>query len=192
MDMKTSVNAYAAPERLKTEAVLASVYQYYGLPTWGFGGCTDSTVLDEQAGMEFGMLTLWASLTGINLAHDTGYLASGMAGDLRAVVWNDEIIDNVRCLLLQGIPVDRDRAAVECIHRVGPGGEFLSDDHTMRYFRTDMWEPTFLNRKSITAWNNSGRETLSAKLTRRVRKILEHHNPEPLDPEAAQYMRKYL
>ena len=37
MDMRTAVNVYAAPERLKTQAALAAIYQQFRLPTWGFG-----------------------------------------------------------------------------------------------------------------------------------------------------------
>lgn len=190
MDMRTSINAYAAPERLKTEAVLASVYQHFGIPTWGFGGCTDSITLDEQAGMEFGLLTLWASLTGVNLAHDTGYLASGMAGDLRAVLWNDEIIDYTRNILLAGVKADRPRSAVETIRRVGPGGQFLGDDHTLKYFRSDMWEPRFLNRRNIAGWKAEGKQGLTPRLSQEIEKILGNEElrektalPRDLDDE---------
>ena len=34
---------------IKTEAALASVYQHFGLPTWGFGGCTDALTLSLRA-----------------------------------------------------------------------------------------------------------------------------------------------
>jgi len=102
---------YVAPERLMTQAALAKVYQYFGIPTWGFGGCTDALNLDEQAAMEFGMMSMWAPLCGINLAHDVGYLGSGMIGDLRAIVLNDEINAYVRHLLCRGVSVDRDHVA---------------------------------------------------------------------------------
>ena len=188
-DMKTSVNIYAAPERLMTEAALAAIYQHYGLPTWGFGGCTDAQVMDEQAGAEFGLLTLWAILTGINLAHDTGYLGSGMIGDLRALVHNDEIISYARHLLVRGVPVNEDTRALSAIAAVGPGGHFLDKDHTFNHFRKELWFPGQSNRRNLTAWQSAGSSTMGLRLGEKVQEILRAHQPKPLDGKVTDRLR---
>ena len=188
-DMRTSINVYAAPERLMTQAALAAVYQHYGLPTWGFGGCTDAQVMDEQAGAEFGLLTLWAVLTGINLAHDTGYLGSGMIGDLRAIVHNNEINSYVRRLLVRGVPVNDDTRALSTIFAVGPGGQFLDKDHTFHHFRNELWYPGVSNRLNLTAWQSAGRPTMGLRLREKVREILHTHQPSPLDGKVTERLR---
>jgi len=192
MDMKTGVNVYAAPERLMTQAVLSSIYQHFGIPTWGFGGCTDAQILDEEAGMEFAMLTLWASLCGINLAHDVGYLGSGGVGDLKAIVFNDEIISYVRHVLCRGIHVNNETQAIEVIERVGPGGNFLSEEHTLKHFRTEFWEPDLLNRMGLDSWRKQGEKTMKSKLEEKVKEILNNHMPEPLAPEVITELEKIL
>jgi trimethylamine---corrinoid protein Co-methyltransferase len=180
-DMRTSINVYAAPERLMTQAALAAIYQHYGLPTWGFGGCTDAHVMDEQAGAEFGLLTLWALLSGINLAHDTGYLGSGMIGDLRAIVHNNEIHSYVRHLLVRGVPVNDDTRALSAISAVGPGGQFLGSDHTFNHFRSELWFPSLSNRLNLTAWQSAGSTSMGVRLGEKVREILRTHQPVPLN-----------
>ena len=192
MDMKSSINVYAAPERLMTEAALCAVYQYFKIPTWGFGGCTDAITLDEQAGMEFGMMSLWASLCGVNLAHDVGYLGSGMIGDLRAIVLNNEINGYVRHLVRNGVGVDKEKLAIEAIERVGAGGSFLMDKHTMDHFRTALWYPSLTNRDNLNKWQDMGEKPMKAVLGERVKEILNKHEPKPLKKEIKDELEKVL
>ncbi|MBW1712022.1 MAG: trimethylamine methyltransferase family protein [Deltaproteobacteria bacterium] len=189
-DMKTSINAYAAPERLMTEAALATVYQSFGLPTWGFGGCSDAQILDEQAGAEFGLMAMWAALTGVNLAHDTGYLGSGMIGDLKAIVLNNEINSYVRHLLVRGVPVDDETRAMEAMERVGHGGQYLADKHTFAHFKTELWLPELSNRLNLSAWTEAGRKTMRVRLGEKVKEILESHRPQPLAEETVAELDK--
>ena len=183
MDMHTAINVYAGPERLKTQAALASIYQHFGLPTWGFGGCTDALTLDAQAGQEFGMLSLWASLCGVNLAHDVGYLGSGMVGDLRAILLNDEINGYVRSLLREGTTVDAEHLALAAIQRVGSGGHYLEDEHTFRHFRTELWHPRLTNRDSLAGWHQKGSVALGAHLAAGVAEALASEHEGLLEPK---------
>jgi trimethylamine--corrinoid protein Co-methyltransferase len=190
MDMRSAINVYAAPERLKTQAALASIYQHFGLPTWGFGGCTDALTLDAQAGSEFGLLSLWASLCGVNLAHDVGYLGSGMVGDLRAIVLNDEINGYVRSILRRGIIVDREHLASQVIERAGPGGNYLEDEHTLQHFRTEFWEAHLSNRDPLAAWQQKGSATISDRAAGSVREILDTRQGSELDPELTRELKR--
>jgi len=192
MDMRTSINVYAAPERLMTQAALGAVCQHFGIPTWGFGGCTDAISLDEQAGMEFGMMSLWASLCGINLAHDVAYLGSGMIGDLRAIVLNDEANAYVRHLVCRGVNVDSEHVAMEVIERVGPGGNFMMDQHTFDHFRTELWRPGLSNRENIKSWKDKGEKTMKDVLDQKVRGILEKHKPKSLSLKMTNELGKML
>jgi len=191
-DMKTSINVYAAPERLMTQAALAAIYQHFGLPTWGFGGCTDAQIMDAQAGAEFGMLALWAVLTGINLAHDTGYLGSGMIGDLRAVLHNNEINSYVRHLLVRGVPVNDDTRALSAIAAVGPGGQFLGNEHTFKHFRKELWFPNQSNRLPLSAWQSAGSHSMSERLGKKLRDILHSHQPAALDQKLNERLRAMI
>lgn len=188
MDMRSSVNVYAAPERMLTMWALTSIYQHLGIPTWGFGGCSDAQVLDEQAAMEFALLNLWASLTGVNLAHDTGYLGSGMIGSLQSLVLNDEIIGYTRHVM-RGVGINEDTLATEVIDRVGPGGHYMGDLHTVMHFRSEFWQPGLSNRMRYEAWKKDGSQTMGVRLTEKAREILRTHKPQPLDPDQIRRMQ---
>ena len=191
MDMQTTINVYAGPERLLTEWMLCSVYQHLGIPTWGFGPCSDAQVLDEQASLEFGILGLWAPLAGVNLAHDTGYLGSGMIGALEALVLSDEVIGYARHVT-RGVALNADTQAIDVIDRVGPGGSYLGDDHTVDHFRTEFWRSELLNRQVYDNWKQGGEKHLGQKLNDKARHILDTHKPAALSEDKLSRMAKWL
>ena len=39
---------------------------------------------------------------------------------------------------------------------VGPGGSFIGEEHTARYFRSEIWRPTVLDRQYYQAWLEEG------------------------------------
>ena len=54
----------------------------------------------------------------------------------------DEIHGMVK-LVLGGIAAEGDMLAVEAIDRVGPGGNYLLDDHTLKYLRKERFSPPY-------------------------------------------------
>ena len=148
-------------------------------------------LLDEQAAMESSFVGMWASLCGTNLAHDTAYLGSGMVGALEALVLNDEIISYTR-KVLDGINIDEDALALEVINKVGHGGHYMGEDHTLENFRNEFWQTDLLNRDMLDSWRDKGEKTLGDKLKEKVKSILENHEPEPLSEEVISKLKEIL
>ena len=82
-----------------------------------------------------------AILSGTSFAHNVGYLSSGRTGSLEMLVLCDELIGMAR-RFGAGISVDDDTLAVEVIKRAAKTSDFLSEKHTMRYVREEMWYPS--------------------------------------------------
>jgi trimethylamine--corrinoid protein Co-methyltransferase len=134
MDMKTTISVYGAPEFQLARVLVAEIGRYYGLPTWGYAGHSDSCVMDEQAAADAAFSVLIALLTGTNLIHDVGYLEAGLTTSPEMIVFTDETISMMRHFL-QGISLDGESLALDVIHNVGPGGDFLTHNHTLKHFR---------------------------------------------------------
>jgi len=179
MDPVTSRCAYGAPEfALGTDGVNAAMAHYYGLPCYGFGGCSDSKFPDAQAGAEVMMNGLVAGLCGINLIHDCGYLAGGSVGSMEMAVIADEIAGMVQ-RIVRGVEVDDETLAVDVIHEVGPGGHFLSHKHTLKWVR-DAFMPQLFDRTSEVTWAKAGKKQIFEVAREKARRILREHSPEPL------------
>jgi trimethylamine--corrinoid protein Co-methyltransferase len=179
MDMKSSQICYGSPEFQLTKAAIAQLGRMYGMPTWGYAGCSDAKVLDEQAALEATLSVMAAALSGANLIHDVGYLEMGLTTSFEMVVLTDELVAMVNNFM-KGIEVSAETMMLDELHTVGPGGHFLTQDSTMARFK-DFWYPTLLDRSMRPRWEKAGSQTMGERLTGRVQEILEEHQPQPLD-----------
>jgi trimethylamine--corrinoid protein Co-methyltransferase len=184
MDMRTGTTPYNAPEAYLGELVARELSAFYGLPNFSYGGLSDAKTLDQQAAAEAALSLFQAFVAGSNLIHDVGYMESGLGASWELMVLSDELIGFLR-RLRQRLSVDEESLALELIERVGPGGNFLTEDHTLAHFR-EVWYPRLLDRDGHDGWAARGAPSLGEALNERARWILEHHRPKPLAPEAAE------
>jgi len=179
MDMQTSTAVYGSPDERLTHSALTDLYHYYGIPMWGSAGCSDSHCLDQQAAMEAAVTILMSALDGANLIHDIGYLGQGLIGSPAAIVMCSEIISYVK-RIIRGFDISRDRIGMEVIRQVGPGGNFITEEQTLRFHREEHWRPKFLNRDDPETWMKKGSKSYGEIVTQKAIEILETHKPEPL------------
>jgi trimethylamine--corrinoid protein Co-methyltransferase len=181
LDMRSAQICYGSPEFQLTKAAIAQVGRWYGLPTWGYAGCTDAKTLDEQAAAEAMLSILMAKLSGANLIHDVGYVESGLTSSFELIVLSDELVA-LADTLMKGIAISDETLMLDEIHNVGPGGHFMDTDQTLKRFR-DFWYPGLLDRSRREAWLAEGKTTLGQRLNTRVKEIIGEHRAKPLDAE---------
>ena len=192
MDMKTMIHCYgSSPEFSLMHAALTDFIHYIKLPTWSTAGCADSKVLDEQAAIEYSLSIYSAALSGANLVHDCGFLETGMSGSLEALVMADEIIDMVRNTV-KGVWVDDESLAVDIIDKVGPGGNFLTEEHTFKNFKKEFWIPRDINRDNYRQWSSKGKTTYKERLRARAKKMLQESQPEKLPDDILHKLQELM
>jgi trimethylamine--corrinoid protein Co-methyltransferase len=179
MDMAAAQICYASPEFQLTKTAIAQLGRWYGLPTWGYAGCTDAKVMDEQAALESLLSVMMAKLSGANLIHDVGYVESGLSTSFEMIALTDELIELTENLM-KGIEVNDETLMLDEIHAVGPGGHFMDTDETLKRFR-GFWYPSLLDRKRREQWLADGGTTLGERLSSRVLELLREHRPRELD-----------
>jgi trimethylamine--corrinoid protein Co-methyltransferase len=190
MDMKAAQICYASPEFQLTKAAIAELGRWYGMPTWGYAGCSDAKVMDGQAALEAMLSVMAARLSGANLIHDVGYMESGLTTSYEMILLTHELV-GMTGHFMRGIPVNEGTLMVEELDRVGPGGHFLDTDATLARFR-DFWYPSLLDRSIRPQWLASGGTTLEQRLNRRVKEIIAEHRPKPLDSGRKAQVREIL
>jgi trimethylamine--corrinoid protein Co-methyltransferase len=122
---------------------------------------------------------------------DIGYMESALTGSPELLVLSDEIIGWVK-RMGQGIRVDEETLAVEVIDKVGPGGHFLGEEHTLKYFKKEIWYPQLLDRRMYSDWVASGSLTLGQCLNQKTRELLDSYVPEPLPDETLEKLKEIL
>jgi len=181
LDPRTSICSFGAPEQGLMAVAMAQIGKSYGLPVYVNVNLTDAKTLDAQAGMEKIGSMLLGMLAGADLLGHAGIVGTDHGGSLSWLVVDHEACAYVR-RILRGFDIDEDRLAYPVIAGVGPGGNYLSLEHTVRHFRKELWIPGALwERDSYDAWNERGGQTIEQRAAARVDQILAAPPPPPLD-----------
>ncbi len=190
VDMSTTHSAYGSPEHCLGEAMNADLFHYLNLPTMQTGGVTDAKIVDEQAAIETAMQVLTNILNGGHLVHDVGFIDGAMSGALEQVVLTDEIIGYAR-RMERGIAINEDTLVPEIVHEVGPGGEFLTHEHTFENFRSEFWFPTLMTRELYSNWEQNKMD-LRTRLRIKTEKMLTEHRAPALPADIMQKLNEIL
>ncbi len=178
IDMATGLLSYGSPDGMLATSALTDMARYYRLPMFSFAGCSDSNIYDEQAAIESSLWILLSSLSGGNLVHDVGYINNGLTTSYEQLLVSNEVIGMVR-RIAGGFEVNQETLALDLIDRVGPGGEFLTSDHTLKHFREN-WLPRLVSRVPFAKWEKGERKDMASRANEKAKEILENHVPRPL------------
>jgi trimethylamine--corrinoid protein Co-methyltransferase len=187
MDMRTTVFSYGAPEMILMGAALAQMSQYLRLPYFGTAGCSDAKLPDSQAAAEATLSCQSAALSGANLIHDCGLLDHGCLASPTYMVLVNEVLSMIN-QFMRGIYVDEDTLAVDVIHKVGAGGHFMQEEHTLKYFR-EVWYSNLFDRSNYEAWLEQGGRRFEERLRERALEWMDHQ-PQPLPEEVTRELEK--
>jgi trimethylamine--corrinoid protein Co-methyltransferase len=188
-DMAKTMLSIAAPEMSLGLSAQAEVAQSFGLPTWGLAGSTDSKALDAQAGIESAFSILAQGLGGLNLIHDVGYMDGGMICSAEMLVLGNEVVGMAK-RFIRGITVNAETLARDVIQKVGPGGNFIQEEHTFRHFRNELWMPTLMSRQPYETWRQQGSKDMARRVREKVKAILDSHKVPPLPDKTLAALEK--
>ena len=188
MDMKTSIFSYGANELSLMTGAMAQMAQYYRLPFFGTAGATDAKFCDAQAGAEVAFQCLTSAAVGSGLVHDcSSWMDHGSLVSPEFMVLTHDIVDSVHHFM-KGIPVTHETLAVDIIDKVGPGGHYLTEKHTMDHFRQIKYSELF-DRSVYDKWEKTGAEKFEARLQALTLKKMEH-KPRQLPKEIIKELDK--
>lgn len=146
--------------------------RYYGLPHHSPAGSVDAIQPDIQSGAEK-MLT-WVSrlLEDINLGIAFGSLSTGSAVSLEQMVIDADTLESAR-RLFRGAQVNEETIGFEAMKRVGPGGNYLMDEHTLRWMRSqEYYQSSLVNREGTQGLS------MLERAHAWVEEILRQHRPQ--------------
>jgi trimethylamine--corrinoid protein Co-methyltransferase len=188
MDMRRAVIALGGVEAAMMNVAHAQMAQFYQIPSRGTGSNTESKTLNIQAGYEKAVTLLLPALGGINMIFYPGTMDHALTVSLEGLLIDHEICGMAN-RILRGISVTDDKLGLDIIDRVGPGGHFLSQTHTMKYLEEEHFMPTLGDRDSYETWTKNGQPDIREKARERVKKILREHEPQSLDSTVDKQLR---
>lgn len=165
---------------------------FYGLPTFGLGGASDSKVLDQQAGIDMTLGLVFQTLQGANILHDLGFLNSGMLGSLPMMAMANDVVGWIRHATA-GVRMDEQTVdrALDLLDEAGPGASHLVHDYTVKHFR-EAFYPKLIDRSDYAAWSANGSTTMAERAAEQVDEILASHRPEPLPADIQRDIKRVV
>ncbi len=191
MDPATGQCTYGSPEQALGKAALAQIGDAYQVPTFTMGGGVEAKLPDSEAAAGAMMGMLMNGLAGITMSQSLGTLAHGLYGSLEQLVICDEIALMVK-RVLSGFSLDDDTLALDVIRKVGHGGNFMMEEHTLKHFRQELFFPALFKRQSVEGWIGRGARPIVDVAHERVQSILAQASPVPLPADAEDAMERAL
>jgi len=188
--MKSMISVYGAPEFQLARVMAAEMGRFYGMPVWGYAGHSDSKVVDAQAAADAQFSVMVALMAKTNLNHDVGYLESGLTGSPEMILLTAEMISMTR-RFVDGVSLEDEALALNVIQEVGPGGEFLSHDHTLANWR-ELWLPQLFDRQRLEPWQDQGSPAINSRLREKVITLMDEHRAPPLPGAVEQEIERLL
>jgi trimethylamine--corrinoid protein Co-methyltransferase len=128
-----------------------------------------------QAVYEKCFAILQCALSGSNFIHH----AAGILESLLTISHEQLVIDNeligMAMRAVRGISVNTEKMAFRTIRDVGPGGTYVTEEHTLDHITEEYIEPMLADRKDRAEWEQAGRQAIADKARHRAREILEAH-----------------
>lgn len=126
-------------------------------------------------------------MAGANLIYGAGMIESGVALDFGQMVMDNEFARMVRHAV-DGVPVTDELLGVDDIKEVGPFGDFLSLESTLKFMRSQS-QPKLIDRRVREDWATAGGSDLHARSTAEARRLLKEHEPEPIPEDVRREIR---
>jgi trimethylamine---corrinoid protein Co-methyltransferase len=181
-NMQTGQFVTGGIEYALLNAAAAQMAQFYRMPIWATAGRTDSKIPDAQAAYEHALTIPYVVEAGANhVSCGAGFIDFVLTVSFEQYVIDNEIIGMVK-RMKRGFDVNRDTMGLEMIKKVGPGGNFMAEEHTVRHMRAELYQPTLSDRLGWEQWLEEGGKDTRKKARQLARDHIENHEPRGLTP----------
>lgn len=171
------------------DAAYAQVGRALGLPTHAYLGMSDAKVIDAQCGFETMGGMLMAALAGINMISGAGMMDFESCQSFEKLVIDAEIIAMLKHMV-HGIRVRERPMALDIIRKAGHHGDYLSQPHTVKWFRKELHQPSELvDRGSLDQWQQAGSLDTFERARLRVKNLLSTYQKPERSPEMLRELR---
>jgi trimethylamine--corrinoid protein Co-methyltransferase len=192
MDMATGSTGVTLEGVLASAAASQMITGYYGMICDLYGPATNSILPDGKAVLEGSIPAFTTAYSAPpSILCGAGGLELGLTASLDQLVIDNEIIRLIR-RIRTGFEITEAHLAAEVIERVGAGGNYLTDSHTMQFLRAERFPSDFLKPVMREDWEYSGRKDFQALVRNKVTRILRDHQPERLESDISEELEELI
>ncbi len=92
----------------------------------------------------------------------------------------------------RGQKITAENLAKDVINEVGPGGEYLTQMHTFKHFKQELYAPILEERDNFDMWTSKGGLTMEQRANTRYKEILENYKEPAMDKSVRKDLDAYI
>jgi len=181
MDLRKMEFTMGSVEMAMMNAAAVQLAKLYNLPIYASAGVTEAKRPDIQAGFEKAFSNLMVAMAGADCIH----LAAGMLDSANSICYEQYVMDNeilgMVNRILSGIKVDKETLGFDVIEKVGPGGNYVTEDHTVEHMMDEFFYPNLSVRCNFDVWQEHGRPDMLSRAKDVVQELLKESKKSLLD-----------
>jgi trimethylamine---corrinoid protein Co-methyltransferase len=190
-DMRTGAYASGGIECGILHMAHAQMAHFYNVPSGGYIGLTNSKINDAQSGYETGLSTMAGLLAGMDMMNMGGLVEALKTFDFAKAVIDDEIAQMLK-RMKRGLEFSEENLAVDVIKKIGPGGSFIVEPHTIKRMKTAGLLTKLSDRDTRSQWTKKGARDIQTRAMERVRAILATPSSTLFSPEVEERIRSHF
>ena len=186
MDLRNMEFAMGAVETGLMGAAAVQLAKLYNLPIRAAAGVSESKKADIQAGIEKSLSSFMVA----NAGADCILLAAGILDSGNSISFEQYVIDNEILGMvdrtLAGINVNKSTLGYETVDRVGPGGNYVMEEHTIEHMIDEFFYPGISVRCNFDIWQEKKRPDMLSHAHNAAKAMLNRYEAdrvELLDPD---------
>ncbi len=189
--MKSGAVSLGTPEYAQAAIAGGQLARRYGVP-YKSSNVNSSNAVDVQAAYE-SMNAIWSATMGHAniMAHGIGWLESGLVFSFEKAVIDAEMLQ-MMIVFFRQMDTSQDALGVEAIARVGPGGHFFGDQHTLERYKTAFYEPMLSDWRPYDTWVEGGAKTATERAHEIVGELLDSFEVPPMEAAIREELDAYV
>jgi trimethylamine--corrinoid protein Co-methyltransferase len=192
MDMRYGTGCVGNIETAMLSAAYSQIAKFYCIPSGAYLGISETKLVDAQTGLESAIGLIIGTLAGINCITGPGMLGFENCQSFEKLVIDNEIC-GMALRLMRDITFNDETLAFDLIKKIGPGGHFLSEKHTLKWFQIEEYLPSsVVDKTSKSRWECSEVKDAFGRAKAYVDRVLEEHHPKPLLPDVEEELDSFI
>lgn len=190
VDSRYGSLSVGSPESALFAAFAGQMGRYYGVPSRGGGGLTDSKTVDYQAGFESMLVQAVAAFSDVDyVLHSAGILESYATVSPEKFVLDCETLRYLD-RFQRGYALGEEAFALDRVREVQPAGHFV--DERSAHSGEEFYRPEAVDKRSHDDWEADGRKSSFEMARDRVRSRLDAYERPPIDEGVERRLRAYV
>ncbi|MCD6599702.1 MAG: trimethylamine methyltransferase family protein [Dehalococcoidia bacterium] len=187
-NMRTGEMNYNAPQYLVISAASAQMARFYKIPSLAADVMLGEAPTDILSFERNVLRTAMWFMCKADISPSLGCRDVAMSASLDQLILDAEACEHARAYLRK-FELNDDTLALDFIRKIGHGGHFLGERHTVDHFKQEVWSRELSDTFILDPEENG---SFIERAKAKVKEILATHTPTPVDESVHKEMEQIL